>query len=1105
MDIIGHLNLGSDEEASGTIIVQKLNGSGIIAVSHTDHEGNFEIPGLPDADLKFFGICGKQLDESEASAALADDQNIDYVALLPAHYDTELGIYLNAASSLIATHFELEQQGNIKDSDAWTRDFLFGNFLSKMLSGYTTDFMAATAPPSVFDADKFAAMVKSSGNCRAYCRKLVKGQLDKRPGELPFASQEKGLAIAQEDAEDDTGAPTIPASANWAYKNPAWWSIIEQHPNMTTGMKQMADTIDGIAYMASQGNTTLAETATEEGTLGNSLGDFAKWAKGQMTGAVGSFVSNYLLNLCKDSIFGEKSKKQEIINTLGKIRTQLNTVVSNQHLILQDLNAIIHLLDANTLENIMLTLDKPVSTIKSNAQKLRTYSGTQSGKSSSSLHDFAKKVLDQDKGVYEAMVDINTIIQQVAGINLPKAMRRVTETGLMSNTNFYFIAQQLFLYYSSLQVQGAQLVVQAYNYKSNASVSKLDSPLKVSAEAIDYYNRYLIGGTRADGEKPILEQQRDLYRSENEVYYSSFQGMVGNQLPSDLCVGLLPDVAQQNAPLFYNLESNLLLYGMVSQNLKNWTSGYDVLNKNPGAQNWVLPPIKGWRYPTTDEWNSIIASAKTEHFNDIFKYLFDRGLVADGRKSSFTSLWTRDSKLQKKIWQTNTHQFYQPAIPQPTDSAYSTYIDWWRKDYGGGGLFGHGPWNYRFTGTYPLAFTSTCATEAFSSLILGGEDYPWLLVSGGVMVTDAASLQSPAKVNSNPVVFEYNQTQVVYCDAQNHISNIWNNNDQWTYQDLSTLCGYNGEATGNPSVVVSGEDLYILFNDTHGKLHCMQYDGTNWTVTDITTQSQQNAGSGLTVPDAQGSPSAILFSSLLNVFYRDANNELSCIYLNGSQWTYYSPYQDSQASKALYGDPDAYIYQGQLHVLYPADVYMQACDIYYINNQWHFQLLSKLTPALGSEQGQGTVRGCQFNNYGQEEAHNVYRNENNHVADFYYTGQWGYQVLNQLVPGVNVPDANGNPVPFSSAVNFLHVVYQDSNEQLSDLYWNGSQWNYQNLYELVNSSMGVTVPAPKGPVSLIAPFFLVFRDENDELSCILYNGQDWVYQNLSQMAVAKAP
>ncbi|MAN03873.1 MAG: hypothetical protein CMI35_12360 [Owenweeksia sp.] len=1107
MNIIGHLNLDTTQEA-GSVIVQNLTTSEIISISHTDPEGNFEIDNLPDADLKFYGISGKVLDESEASEALEDNNRINYLALLPAGSDPELGVYINAASSLTAIHQEWNPEGTFEDSDAWTRRFLYGDFIGRMLSGYTTSFIAINAPASVFDADKFAAMVKNHGNCLSYCRKLVHEPWDHTSGELPFASRESHDPVVNMDAKQsaaDTSAPSIPASANWAYQNPAWWNIIEQDPGMAINMKQMADTIDGIAYMAGQGSSNTADSDAGQSTLGDTLGDFAKWGKGEITGAIGSYVSSYLLNLCMGSIFGASSKKQEIINTLGKIRNQLKTIVVNQGIMVQDLEEIIKLLEANTKQNIILSLSNPVGKIQANLQKLQGYSRTQIGKSSKSLNSFANGVVNSNEGVYEAMAEMNTIIQQVVGINLPEAVLNAMDTGLTSNPNFYFITQQFFLYYASLQVQGAQLVVQANNYLNNATVNKLDSPLKISGEAVHYYNRHLIGGKRPGGDKPILVQQRDLYRSENEDYYSSFQWMVGDDLPSDLCVGLLPDVAQQNAPLFYNQPSDLILYGLVSQNLKNWTNGYDVISKNPGAGTWTLPPIQGWRYPTTDEWNDIIAPGKTTHTNDIFNYLFDEGFITDGTKSAFTSLWTRDSAWQNEIWGANSNHFnHQPTIPQPTNSAYGTSIDWWRHNYGGSGGMGHGPWNYRFTGSYPLAYVNNCSTVPFSSLILGDESYPWFGVSGGVMVTDASALQSPAKVNSDPTVFEYNQTQqIVYCDANNQISNLWNNNGQWTYRNLSELSGYNGEATGNPSVVINGADLYVFLNDTSGKLHCIQHNGSTWTPVDITTQSQQNAGSGVTVPAAQGSPSAVVFNSVLSVFYRDANNELSCIYLNGSQWIYYSPYNDAKASTAVNGDPFAYAYLDQLHVLYPGDAYMQACDVFAINGTWYFQILNTLTNPSGSQQGQGTVRGCQFSNSNHQQAHNVYWDENNHVADFFYVGQWGYQDLNSLPQGITVPDAAGNPVPFSPAANWLHVVYPDSNKQLSDLYWNGSQWNYQNLYELVKSSTGVSVPAPQGAVSILGLFFVVFRDENDELSSILYNGQDWVYQNLSQMAVTK--
>jgi hypothetical protein len=177
----------------------------------------------------------------------------------------------------------------------------------------------------------------------------------------------------------------------------------------------------------------------------------------------------------------------------------------------------------------------------------------------------------------------------------------------------------------------------------------------------------------------------------------------------------------------------------------------------------------------------------------------------------------------------------------------------------------------------------------------------------------------------------------------------------------------------------------------------------------------------------------------------------------------------------------------------------------HINQSWEYVDLNTTLPDAPLMQGENP-----FSLVYKSQFHNLYRDENNQISDILYDGtQWQYQKLNDKV-GVKgkAPLAQGTPFCLDY-FSQLHTMYWDENNKISDILSAGS-WQYQNL----NDKEGVKGKAPLANSANGTPFSVeyyeqhhtLYWDENKKISDILYNhhGGYWQYQNLND-SVTGAP
>jgi hypothetical protein len=135
--------------------------------------------------------------------------------------------------------------------------------------------------------------------------------------------------------------------------------------------------------------------------------------------------------------------------------------------------------------------------------------------------------------------------------------------------------------------------------------------------------------------------------------------------------------------------------------------------------------------------------------------------------------------------------------------------------------------------------------------------------------------------------------------------------------------------------------------------------------------------------------------------------------------------------------------------------------------------------------------------------HVVYRDVNNKISDIWWDGSvWDCWNLSDRLQAKNPPAADGNPYILQYG-DSMHVMYRDVNDQISDIWWDGSSWAYphKNLSELVK-----TLPAAKGDPCIVQygdSMHVMYRDVNDQISDFWWDNANlrWAYphKNLSDL------
>lgn len=737
----------------GTVALIATDGSVLTAVS-TAPNGRFSLtcPTVPPG-AALYGFPNLVITAAQVPEALSHRaRGLVYEAALPTASRAGALIYLNAASTAVRTVQAANAALTPAQADAHVKGHLFGAMVAKFMPGYSAGFLAHIAKPHVLAFPKLQATAAAAGGWHAWAANAATTPPPTRPlfaTPPPRRAHTPGATPAPL-AEDDP--PEIPESANWSADDTTWMDVLGAEDGaFADSMEDLAETTDGVA------------ASVTESAFSTSASDLLKWGAKDLAGGLISGVGSQLMSLVCSWIFNSGSSS--VSAALQQIDQQLTTIVNNQATIIQQLSEVLAELDQLDVNLVSETMTTAVANIQSSVQIASGATTATGGNAPANLATFATEILNPDGGVVESLQTIHDTIMGVGlATSLPAALATaMTRPGavygagqsFLSNGNCFATAQWLFHYYSMLQTQGVQLVIQAHNYQTNAAVDSVTTPLAVSAAAAAAYDAALIGGSGSGGAAPNLVQQRDLFRATFWPLSHRFQGLLG-VLPDDMAVPLLPKVAgQQPGTIYYEVQSGLIVLGHLSGKLRNWSAGTDVLTKNSAliGNSWNLPPaLAAWRYPTQAEFTKIFApTGGLSRYGgwNLFQYLYDQGFTDDKADYvsgfSFVQLFTAGSGYYGDAWDTCTNAYYpRPFFLYPpvdiNGNPIAAYT--WKS-----GMSAWSSWNYKFEGTWPGAlrcdntyhFKSSMCYNIYKpgDISTAWAGYPWFQVSGGVIVTDA--------------------------------------------------------------------------------------------------------------------------------------------------------------------------------------------------------------------------------------------------------------------------------------------------------------------------------------------------------------------------------
>lgn len=749
VDLTGLLTQHASAAGTAGTVALVAADNAVLAIAATEPNGRFQIsaPSVP-AGAKLYGFPTLELTAAEVPEAIARRASgLVYEAPIPVGGRPGALIYLNEASTCVCAVLASKTALTPEQADAHVKAHLFGAMVAKFMPGYSAGFLAHIAPPHVLSLRGLQASAAAAGGLPAWGARLATA---KPPVRAPFATpRPTGLGSIEGQVEDE---PAIPSSANWAADDPAWMDVLsDENSTIADSMSDLAETCDGVA--AGVTDTAFATTAS----------DLLKIGAKDLAGGAASAVGSQLFSLVCSWVVGSGS--DSTATALTNISAQLTTIVANQVTIIHQLSQVLADLDKLDETLLSLAMTASIANIQSSVQTISGYLTTTGGNSTTTMTQFASGVLSPNGGVVDSLQQIHNIIMGAGDpITLPAAMvAALTKPGaingagqnFLSNGNCFTAVQWVFHYYSLIQTQGVQLVIQAQNYQANSAISSVTTPLGVAGAAVATYNNTLIGGAGNGGSPPNLVQQRDLYRATFWPYYNLFQGLLG-ALPDDMATGLIPHVAGQPGTIYYEINSGLLVLGHLSGKLRNWSAGTDVLAQNSGllGTSWTLPAqLPAWRYPKQAEFGQIFSpTGGLSGYGgwNLFQYLYDQGFTDDkadyGSGFSFVALFTADGTgTWDDAWYVRTDSFMKPppfAHP-PFDINGNPVAAYMWKD-------GGSPWNswhYNFQGTWPAALLANNSYEYMSSqcynIYAPGDPsqawaaHPWFWVSGGMVVTDA--------------------------------------------------------------------------------------------------------------------------------------------------------------------------------------------------------------------------------------------------------------------------------------------------------------------------------------------------------------------------------
>ena len=257
-------------------------------------------------------------------------------------------------------------------------------------------------------------------------------------------------------------------------------------------------------------------------------------------------------------------------------------------------------------------------------------------------------------------------------------------------------------------------------------------------------------------------------------------------------------------------------------------------------------------------------------------------------------------------------------------------------------------------------------------------------------------------------------------------------------------------------VSVYGNQQHFMYRDTTGNIQDVYYDGNNWNLQQLTGTKAtlgnepivNNAGVNNAGPPAASDVFVSVYGNQQHIIYRDTTGNIQDVYYDGNNWNLLQltglnaptcPQPPlctaknsiiNNAGPPPAGNVFASVYNNQLHVMY-RDTTGNIQDVSYNGNNSNLQQLTGTQPTLGNEpivsNAGPPAAGDAFVSVFTGELHDIYRDTTGNIQDVYYDGNnWNLQQLTGTQPTLGTEHIVSNAGPPAAGDAFALAYHTPS-------------------------------------------------------------------------------
>jgi hypothetical protein len=327
------------------------------------------------------------------------------------------------------------------------------------------------------------------------------------------------------------------------------------------------------------------------------------------------------------------------------------------------------------------------------------------------------------------------------------------------------------------------------------------------------------------------------------------------------------------------------------------------------------------------------------------------------------------------------------------------------------------------------------------------------------------------------------QMHVAYCDADGSVIDDYYDSKAkaWFRQNISRFVPATPPAIGEVFAMQTEGELHTLFRDSSNHIIHV-YFGEGWRREDLTVLSQAIA--------ASSDPVALVYERSMQVFYRDARNQIALLRVTENGWIYEDLSKEILNVPSATGKPSVLVFFDQLHIVFP----IAGGDLFHLykipHRGWRAENLMSVAknakPAAGAPFLMSTV----------DEFHVLYRDTSDAISHVYYANGWHAETLDSKVGGA--PGAKGDPCGLVYDKR-MRVFFRAKNDDIYEFYFaGGDKWGQNNLSALAGDSVG----ASGSPTTMIyaEQNHVFYRDAKGRLAD-LYSQYRWLFQVINDKVV----